>query len=29
MPPVAGISDAGIADIIAFIRAVQEANGIF
>lgn len=29
MPPVAGISDAEIADIIAFIRTVQKANGIF
>jgi mono/diheme cytochrome c family protein len=29
MPPVAGIGDAGIADIIAFIREVQKANGIF
>jgi len=29
MPPVAGVSDAEIADIVAFIRAVQKANGIF
>jgi mono/diheme cytochrome c family protein len=29
MPPVAGISDAEIADIIAFIREVQKANGVF
>ena len=29
MPPVAGISDAEIADVIEFVRAVQKANGIF
>ena len=29
MPPVAGISDAGIAEIIRFVREVQKANGIF
>lgn len=29
MPPVTGISEAEIADIIAFIREVQKANGIF
>ncbi|HUS55520.1 MAG TPA: cytochrome c [Thermohalobaculum sp.] len=29
MPPVAGISDAEIADIIIFVREVQQANGIF
>jgi len=29
MPPVAGVTDAEIADIIAFIREVQRANGIF
>lgn len=29
MPPVEGITDAEIGSIIAFIRAVQKANGIF
>lgn len=29
MAPVAGISDAEIADIISFVREVQKANGIF
>ena len=29
MPPVEGISEAQIRDIIAFIREVQHANGIF
>jgi mono/diheme cytochrome c family protein len=29
MPPVAGVSDADLADIIAFIRETQKANGIF
>ena len=29
MPTVAGVSDADLADIIAFIRETQKANGIF
>jgi len=29
MPPVAKISDAEIAEVIAFVREVQKANGIF
>jgi mono/diheme cytochrome c family protein len=29
MPPVPGVSDAELADIIAFVREVQHANGIF
>ena len=29
MPPVVGISDAEIADLIKFVRAVQKANGIY
>jgi len=29
MPPVQGISDAELIDIIAFVREVQRANGIF
>ena len=29
MPPVAGVTDAELADLIAFVREVQKANGIF
>jgi len=29
MPPVQGVSDAELADIITFVREVQRANGIF
>lgn len=29
MPPVDGITDAEIADIISFVREVQKANGVF
>jgi mono/diheme cytochrome c family protein len=29
MPPVEGVSDAELVDIIAFVREVQRANGIF
>ncbi|MCC4300278.1 c-type cytochrome [Aurantimonas coralicida] len=29
MPPVAGVSERQVADIVAYIREVQKANGIF
>ncbi|MAY28402.1 MAG: cytochrome c [Aurantimonas coralicida] len=29
MPPVVGVSERQVADIVAYVRAVQKANGIF